>query len=350
MFGKSNKILVLMLILAVALVLALQPVAAQDDMELEVTEISLGFGVDAVFAPHIVAIQKGWFEEAGFTSVETPTFTAGALAGEALAAGEIQLWTPGNVPPISMIHNGMPIVIVGVNTDAYVEKFTVRSDAGIEEPEDLYDIRIGLLEGSTASAVLANIAAQYDLDVNEMEVVNLPPPEQLTSLINDDIQAMVVWNPWTYNAEQEIDVTVMHSGTVANFPWDDSEWQSSYTLSVWAMPEEFIREAPNSANAMMSVLLRAQEYVRDPENREEVIEMVAEWNDQPVELIDALWDDYNFDPTIGETYINDMTEYTEFLFEAGRIDDQLDPLDYTYTGFLAEYSEDYAEVEGAWAP
>ena len=26
--------------------------------------------MDAVFAPHIVAMQKGWFEEAGFTSVD----------------------------------------------------------------------------------------------------------------------------------------------------------------------------------------------------------------------------------------------------------------------------------------
>ena len=84
--------------------------------------------------------------------IDTPTFTAGALAGEALAAGEIQLWTPGNVPPISMVHNGMPIVISGVNTDAYVDKFVVRADAKVEEPEDLYDLRIGLLEGSTASA------------------------------------------------------------------------------------------------------------------------------------------------------------------------------------------------------
>lgn len=320
--------------------------------ELEVTDISLGFGVDAVFAPHIVAINKGWFEEAGFTSVETPTFTAGALAGEALAAGEIQLWTPGNVPPISMVHNGMPIVIVGVNTDAYIEKLAVRADAGVEEPEDLYDIRIGLLEGSTASAVLANIAEEYDLDVNQMQVVNLPPPEQLTSLVNNDIQAMLVWNPWTYLAQQEegMEVVIMHDGTNANFPWDQSEHQSSYTLSVWAMPEAFIRESPNSAKALMDVMLRGQEYVRDPANREEVLNMLVEWNDQPYELLDSLWDDYGFDPTIGDIYVRDMSIYTDFLFNAGRIDTQFDPMDYSYTGFLEDYNPEYVQIEGNWQP
>lgn len=321
--------------------------------ELEVTDIALGFGVDAVFAPHIVGINKGWFEEAGFTSVETPTFTAGALAGEALAAGEIQLWTPGNVPPISMVHNGLPIVIVGVNTDAYIEKLAVRADAGVEQPEDLYNIKIGLLEGSTASAVLANIAEHYDLDVNQMQVVNLPPPEQLTALVNNDVQAMLVWNPWTYQAQQELgeeNVIIMHNGTQANFPWDQSDWQSSYTLSVWAMGEDFIRESPNSAKALMDVLLRGQEYVRDPANREEVLNMLAEWNDQPYELLDALWDDYHFDPTIGDTYMRDMQEYTDFLFNAGRIESEMDPLDYTYTGFLADYNPDYVQTEGNWQP
>ena len=319
----------------------------------EVTDIALGFGVDAVFAPHIVAIQKGWFDEAGFTSVETPSFTAGALAGEALAAGEIQLWTPGNVPPISMVHNGMPILITGVNTPAYIEKLVVRNDAGLEQPEDLYDIRIGLLEGSTASAVLANIAEDYGLDVNQMQVVNLPPPEQLTSLINNDVQAMIVWNPWPYQAlaTEGLDVSVMHNGTVASFPWDEgTESQTSNTLSVWVMGEEFVRENPIAAQAIMDVMLRAQEYVRDPANREEVVQMVAEWNDQPLELLEAMWEEYPFTPNIDATYVADMQTYTDFLAEAGRIGDPMDPLDYTYTGFLENYNPDYAGVTGAWQP
>ena len=59
-----------------------------------------------------MGIQKGWFKEAGFTEVTTKTFTAGVLAGEALVAGQIQLWTPGQLPPISMFHNGIPVVLL----------------------------------------------------------------------------------------------------------------------------------------------------------------------------------------------------------------------------------------------
>jgi ABC-type nitrate/sulfonate/bicarbonate transport system substrate-binding protein len=36
---------------------------------LETTTLSLGFGIDLPFALHVVAINNGWFAEAGFTEV-----------------------------------------------------------------------------------------------------------------------------------------------------------------------------------------------------------------------------------------------------------------------------------------
>ena len=345
--------LTMLLILLLLVSLPLLAVAQDDDGELETTQLRLGFGVDPVFAPHIVAIEKGWFEEAGFETIETVTFTAGALAGEALAAGEIELWTPGNVPPISMRHNGLPIVVVGTNTLAYIDRFVARTDAGLEEPEDLYDIRIGLLEGSTASAVLENIVNEYELDILRMQVVNLPPPEQLTSIINNDIQAFIVWNPWPYLAMQEegVEVEVLHSGTESFFAWDEGrEFQASFTRSLWVMGEDFIRDNPNAANAIMQVLYRAQDYVADPENREEVVELISEFLDQPVEQNEALWDDYQFVNIFDEDYVRDMEAYTEFLYEAGRIESMEDPMSYTYTGFMELYNPDNVVIEGEWTP
>jgi ABC-type nitrate/sulfonate/bicarbonate transport system substrate-binding protein len=332
-----------------------EPVAPEPPpaADLEVTRLRFGFGVDPVFAPHIVAMEMGWFEEAGFTEIETVTFTAGALAGEALAAGEIELWTPGNVPPISMIHAGLPIVVVGSNTGAYIERFVMRTDVNLQNPEDLYDIRIGLLEGSTASAVLNNIAEEYGLDVAQMQVVNLPPPEQMTSIINNEIQAFIVWNPWPYLAMEnpDVDVQIMHDGTTSYFPWDENQpFQTSFTRSLFVTGEQFVRNNPNSARAMMHVLLRAQEYVRDPANRDEVVQLISDYLGQPVEQNQALWDDYDFDPQITQDYVRDMQAYTDFLFESGRIESRMDPLSYTYTGFLEEYDPGLVTVQGEWSP
>jgi ABC-type nitrate/sulfonate/bicarbonate transport system substrate-binding protein len=175
----------------------LSPCAASAQEEPEIKELALGFGLDLPFAVHVVAIEKGWFEEAGFEEVTTRTFTAGALAGEALVAGEIHLWTPGNLPPISMVHNAIPVVVLGIDSiNLGLDKLVVRKDANVTEPEDLYGMKIGLLEGSTASLDLANLIAHYGLDAGRIQVVNLAPPEQLASLIAGDVQALLAWEPW----------------------------------------------------------------------------------------------------------------------------------------------------------
>ena len=44
--------------------------------------------------------------------------------------------------------------------------------------------------GSTASAVLDNLASHYGLDTGKLNVVNLPPPEQITSIAANEVQAV----------------------------------------------------------------------------------------------------------------------------------------------------------------
>jgi ABC-type nitrate/sulfonate/bicarbonate transport system permease component/ABC-type nitrate/sulfonate/bicarbonate transport system substrate-binding protein len=337
-------------LLLLALSFAAMPAAARAQTP-EVKTLVLGFGVDPVFAPHIVAMQKGWFREAGFEAVETRTFTAGALAGEALAAGQIHLWTPGNVPPISMRHNGLPIVVLGTNALAYIEKLVVRKDAGVRDPADLARIRIGLLEGSTASAVLDRLVAHYRLDPKKLQVVNLPPPEQLTSLVSNQIQAFLVWNPWPYLALQKADVKIMHTGTVSHFASDDGKpVRTSHTRSLLVASEAFVRKSPNAARAMMRTLLRAQAYVAEPRNRDEVIELISKQMNQPVEQNRALWGDYAFDFSFDERYVEDMKAYTGFLARTGRIKNPMDPLAYTYTGYVAEFQPAAVTVKGTWNP
>ncbi len=128
---------------------ALLPATAWAQAKPETSKLALGFGLDPVFAPHMVAMSKGWFRDAGFTEVTTKTFSGGAIAGEALVADEIQLWTPGNLPPISMAHNGVPIVVLGTNAIAAAgDKLVVRKDANIKKPEEQVEFFTTLPHGT----------------------------------------------------------------------------------------------------------------------------------------------------------------------------------------------------------
>jgi ABC-type nitrate/sulfonate/bicarbonate transport system substrate-binding protein len=320
--------------------------------EPEIKELALGFGLDLPFAVHIVAMEKGWFEEEGFEEVTTKTFTAGALAGEALVAGEIHLWTPGNLPPISMVHNAIPVVVLGVDSiNLGLDKLVARKDANVSAPDDLYDLKIGLLEGSTASLDLANLVEHYGLDASRIQTVNLAPPEQLASLISGDVQAILVWEPWPYRALQEADAEVVHTGLVSHFDANDGEEvQISHNRSIFVASQDFVRDNPHTVDALMRVLMRASRYVADPANKEEVLKLFSDFQDQDIELNRAIWDNYVFDPTIGEGYVDDMEATADFLEATGRIRDRMDVLEYTYTSPVAKVDAALVEVEGKWQP
>jgi len=315
----------------------------EEVIEPEMKEIALHFQPNVLFAPTAVAIDKGWFEEAGFEKVDKKSFTAGALAGEALVGGEIQNWIPGNMPVISMRHNGIPIVITGChNNFPHSEYLMVRNDAGVENPEDLLNIKIALLQGSTASAVLAEVAKEYGLDVNEMGVVNLAPPEQVTALKNNDVQAIVVWPPFKFQVED-----------IATYMFNSTDLSRTNTPIVFS--EEFIRNNPNTGKVILKVLYKAMEFCEDPANKDEAVEIFARIAEQSVEDVEAAWNE-NWDPAIkngfiDERFVEDMEIYTEFQLGIGSISEPvINVLDYTYTGILKDIAPEYVKVEGNWTP
>ena len=314
----------------------------------ETAKLALGFGLDPVFAPHMVAISKGWFRDAGFTDVTTKTFTGGALAGEALVADEIQLWTPGNLPPISMAHTGVPVVVLGTNAIAgAADKLVVRKDANVKAPEDLYKVRIGLLQGSTANADLYYLAKHYGLDDKRLQVVNMPPPEQLAALNSGNSQGLLCWEPWGYNALKSGSNELIHSGTVSGFAANrGAPVKISYTRSLFVASQDFVKRNPVATRRMVEVLLRGQRYVADPKHRDEVITLFCEQTKQDKALAQSIWNDYVFDPTFDEAYVKDMEMMTAYLAASGRLKSPMPPLDYTYTAPLAAADPALVKVPG----
>lgn len=323
--------------------------SAQD---IETNKLSIGMGVDLPFLVHVVAHEKGWLKDAGFTDVSFKTFQSGNLAGEALLAGEIQLWTPGNLPPIAMAHNGLPVVILGSNAVSHgLEKVVVRKDAGIDKPEDLYNVKLGLFVSSTSGALMGNLAKYYGLDASKLQLVNLAPSEAMAAMANDEIQGIVFWEPWPYLALQQQDTKVVHTGTVSGFETNKGEFaQISNNRTVWVASQDWVRANPKAANALVDVLVKTQKYISDPANSDEVIKMFSMFQDQPVEMNKALLSNYVFDADVDKTYVEDMNAVTAFLEATNRIQSAKNPLDYTYTAPLAAADPSLVKIEGNWKP
>jgi ABC-type nitrate/sulfonate/bicarbonate transport system substrate-binding protein len=335
---------------ALAAGLAAPKLLHAEAIEAETKTLSLGFGIDPPFAVHIVAIRKGWFTEAGFTDVKTQSFNSGNLAGEALMAGQIQLWTPGNLPPIAMAANGVPVVVLGTNCRNWnLEKLVVRNDANVTSPEDLYKVKIALVQGSTSSAFIYQLAKHYKLDETKLQLINLPPPEQLAALTSKDAQALVCWEPWPFRTLAAVPSTVLHSGLISDFAANKGERvKVSDNRSIWVTSQDFARRNPKATRAILEVLLKAQRYVADPKNRDEVIKMFSEFQKQEVAMNTAIWDNYVFEAAFDQGYVDDMKRTTEYLLAAGRIRQNVEPISYAHTALLKSIDPGLVKVEGGW--
>ena len=320
--------------------------------ELETDTLSISIGVDLPFLVHIVAQEKGFFKDAGFENVTFQKFQSGNLAGEALLAGEIQLWTPGNLPPIAMAHNGIPVVVLGSNAVSHgLEKIVVRKDAGVDNPEDLYNVRLGLFVSSTSGALVGNVAKHYGLDSSKLQLVNLAPSEAMAAMKNNEIQGIVFWEPWPYLALSQQDTKVVHTGTKSGFAQNmDEDVQVSNNRTVWVASQDWVRDNPNATNALVKVLVETQAYVSDPANKDEVLKIFSDFQEQPMEMNQDLLSNYTFDATIDEAYVEDMNAITTFLQETNRIQQPQDPLSYTYSDPLAAANADLVKIEGLWKP
>lgn len=326
------------------------PATAQEP---ETDTLAISIGPDLPFLVHIVAQEKGWFAEAGFKNVEFKTFASGNLAGEALLAGEIQLWTPGNLPPVSMAHNGVPVVILGTNAVSHgLEKIVVRSDVGVEKPEDLYKVKLGLLVSSTSGALLANVANHYGLDVSKIQTVNLAPPEAMAAMANNEIQGIIFWEPFPYRAVKEQGAKIVHSGTKSFFAGNEGEEVPvSNNRTVWVASQDWVRSNPNATNALVKVLLKTQAYVSDPANKEEVLKIYSDFQKQPLEMNQELIADYTFDPKVDQAYVDDMAAIAAFLKATNRIPGEaMDVLSYTFTEPMKAVDPSLVEIEGQWKP
>ena len=173
----------------------------------------------------------------------------------------------------------------------------------------------------------------------------------MAAMAKNEIQGIVFWEPWPYRALQKIDSVVIHTGTVSYFDANKGEKvQVSNNRSMWVVAESWAKDNPKATKALVKVLLKAQSWVSDPANIEEAVKIFSEFQNQPVEMNMALLDNYVFDPTVDEAYVEDMDAIAEFLIATNRIRDKKDILSYTYTDPLKEVDASLVKVEGTWKP
>jgi len=168
------------------------------------TVIRVGAFPNITHAQPMIGKANGWFEKAmGPTvKIEWRSFNAGPSAIEALFAGAIDMTYVGPNPAINgyVRSNGEALRIIAGATSGG-SALVVRSDSGINQPEDFHGKRIASPQmGNTQDVALRAWLKSQGLKTRDkggdVEVMPIGNPDQLTLFLKKDIDAAWAPEPW----------------------------------------------------------------------------------------------------------------------------------------------------------
>lgn len=168
---------------------------------------SLAHAEDVVFK---IGYQKGglltalkslnWLDAAQKQGIkyEWYLFPAGPQLLEALRAGAIDFGTTGDTPTIFALAAGTPLRYVAITKteDPRGSAIVVDKNSPIKSLKDLKGKKIALQRGSSAHYLTQLALAEVGLDLNDIEIINLPPAEARGALESGTVDAWTIWDPF----------------------------------------------------------------------------------------------------------------------------------------------------------
>lgn len=322
-----------LLILALALLLVAcgaqpaNPGASQD--ELMTLRLPMGFVPDPQYAPFYVAVERGYFADAGFSIEFDYSFETDGIA--LVGANELPFAVVSGEQVILGRAQGLPLVYVLEWFQRYPITIVSKAEAGIKSPEDLVGRSVGLpaLFGASYAGYIGLLtAAGIDPSTVNSEDIGFT---QVESLLTDRVEAVVVYSnnePVRLRAlGEEIDeiavadyIDMVSNGIITN--------------------ETMIAENPELVEGFVHAMLRGiADTLADPEAAYEISKKYVEGlDDSRMNVLQAsvlLWKT----ETPGRTDPASWEQTEKVLLEMGLIDRPLDDLEAAYTNRFVQTFE-----------
>ncbi len=229
----------------------------------------------------IIAGEKGFWQAQGL-NVKVERFSAGRLALDATIGGSAQANSVSETGPMLAILKGHPIFIVATAGKHQETKFIGRKDKGILEPKDLKGKKIATLPGTNSDYFLDVFLQANALTRDDLQILNLTPPDSVNALINGDIDGFFSWEPHIYYAQSKLGANAIVFGP--------GDLYAGYHTVI--MRQDFVKSNPAKVEKFLRGLQQAEAFTKN--NRDASIKLVAKHLGMEESAVSSLWDEYDF--------------------------------------------------------
>ncbi len=214
------------------------------------------------YLPLSVAERKGYFKEEGL-EVEIPDFAGGAKALQALVGGSADMVSGAYEHTINMAAKKQPIkaVVLQAKYSSIVLLLPKDKAARYKGPADLKGLKVGVTApGSSTNMFVNNILAKGGLKPTDIAVVGVGAGSgAVAAMEKGEIDAMSNLDPVITQLEATGKyVAVADSRTEKGM---NEIYGGDYHASVIYITEEFIKKNPNTVQAVVNAMVRANRWI-----------------------------------------------------------------------------------------
>jgi NitT/TauT family transport system substrate-binding protein len=230
----------------------------------EKKKITIAVGGKSLFyyLPLTVAERKGYFKEEG-VEVEIPDFAGGARALQALVGGSADMVSGAYEHTINMAAKKQPIkaVVLQMKYSSIALIMSKERAAKYKGPKDLKGLKIGVTApGSSTNMFVNNLLAKDGLKPTDVSIVGVGTGAgAVAAMEKGEIDAVSNLDPVLTQLESTGKfVAVADSRTEKGMK---DIYGGDYHASVIYITEEFIKKNPNTVQAVVNAMVRADKWI-----------------------------------------------------------------------------------------
>ena len=230
----------------------------------EKKKITIAVGGKTLFyyLPLTVAERKGYFKEEGL-EVEIPDFPGGARALQAMVGGSADMVSGAYEHTINMVAKKQPIkaVVLQAKYSSIVLLLPKDKAAKYKSAKDLKGLKIGVTApGSSTNMFVNNLLAKDGLKPTDVSIVG----------VGTGSGAFAAMEKGEIDALSNLDPVISQLEATGKFvPVADSRTEKGmkdiyggdYHASVIYITEEFIKKNPNTVQAVVNAMVRANRWI-----------------------------------------------------------------------------------------
>jgi taurine transport system substrate-binding protein len=160
-------------------------------------------GIDALFAPFVVAAERKMFEKYGLETSFKP-FDDGNVALDAILTGASDIGATTEFGGLARWDRGGKLYVTSYSSTSR-KQIGLAARRELTKPEDLIGRTVGYPRATGGHLYFINYVRKYKLPMDKIKVKLLQAPEMVAALERRDIDAFFLWEPWLTKAAELVD-------------------------------------------------------------------------------------------------------------------------------------------------